>query len=151
VTSFFSLNSQYYATGNLKAKSSYGGPTVRIATEVALLSRSITVTGNKFDTISTGPLGMHLMVAYQGVMHITYTRFDTCGQKDLVGRYCVHMHVLGACSDCLVLGNAFEDAWMAAVTIHGTHHSLVTENVFHSLVMKSGFLIEFTLQIHFIR
>jgi len=133
---------KYYASGQLKAKFSTGeGPSVRVATEVGLLSRSVTVTGNAWDKLSTGPLGMHMMVAYQGVLKVSYTRFDTCGQKDITGRYCIHMHVLSHCPDCLVRGNAIEDAWMAGITVHGTHDALVTENVIHT-ARGSGIYVE---------
>ena len=121
-----------FATGNLRASSSYGGPTVRVSTEVGLLSRSVVITGGAFDKISSGPLGMHMMVAYQGLLQVSYAAFDHCGQKDITGRYCTHMHVLGSCFDCIVKGNSYNDAWMAAITVHGTHHTLVTENVIHT-------------------
>jgi len=106
----------YRALGNLRAQSSLGGPTVALSAEVSLMSRSVTVTGEAFDHDSaTGAIGFHLMVAYQGVLRVSYARFDTCGQQRITGRYCVHMHVLGKCPDCLVQGNAIEVATRLAL------------------------------------
>ena len=124
---------EYDYLGNLNAY--YANRTIRMAVEVSLMSRSITITGTEFDfdkSIATGAIGMHMMVAFQGLLKISYARVDTCGQSEVTGRYCIHMHVLGECPDCLIKGCAVEEGWHAGITIHGTHHSVITENTLHN-------------------
>ena len=124
---------EYSYLGNLNAY--YANRTIRMAVEVSLMSRSITITGTAFDfdkSIATGAIGMHMMVAFQGLLKMSYARVDTCGQSEVPGRYCIHMHVLKECPDCLIKGCAVEEGWHAGITIHGTHHSLTTENTLHN-------------------
>ena len=45
------------------------------------------------------------------------------------GRYCSHFHLSSHCPDCKLIGNAYENAIQSSVTIHGTHESLVDNNV----------------------
>ena len=45
------------------------------------------------------------------------------------GRYCSHFHLSSTCPECKMIGNAYENAIQSSVTIHGTHHSLVDNNV----------------------
>ena len=128
--------------GSLGARSIYGGPEVIMAAEVSLLSRNVHVTGDAFDTLSdTGTLGMHIMAAFQGVLRVSYTRLDFCGQANILGRYCLHFHVLGHCPDCLAIGNAIEEGWNAGITIHGSHDILVDQNVLYN-TRGAGIYIE---------
>ena len=64
-----------------------------------------------------------------GVYDIRYARFENCGVQDMKGRYCSHFHLSSTCPDCKMIGNAYENAIQSSVTIHGTHHSLVDNNV----------------------
>lgn len=60
---------------------------------------------------------------------IRYARFENCGVQNHKGRYCSHFHYSATCPDCKMIGNAYENAIQSAITIHGTHHSLVYDNV----------------------
>ena len=42
---------------------------------------------------------------------------------------CLHMHHLSHCPECLLEGNAIENAIEKGVTIHDTHDSVVHRNV----------------------
>ena len=64
-----------------------------------------------------------------GVYDIRYTRFENCGMKNLKGRYCSNFHYSSKCPKCKLIGNAYENAIQSAATIHGTHHSVVDNNV----------------------
>eukprot|EP00933_Yihiella_yeosuensis_P025705 TRINITY_DN19943_c0_g1_i1.p1 TRINITY_DN19943_c0_g1~~TRINITY_DN19943_c0_g1_i1.p1 ORF type:complete len:922 (-),score=111.75 TRINITY_DN19943_c0_g1_i1:29-2410(-) len=64
-----------------------------------------------------------------GIMDIRYTRVEFCGQRNLLGRYCFHFHLLGECPDCVFEGNAVVESQQVGITIHGTHRSLVESNV----------------------
>ena len=64
-----------------------------------------------------------------GVYDIRYARFENCGMKDIMGRYCSHFHYSSTCPNCKLIGNAYENAIQSAVTVHETHHSLVDNNV----------------------
>ena len=64
-----------------------------------------------------------------GVYDIRYARFENCGVQNITGRYCSHFHYSSTCPQCKMIGNAYENAIQSSVTIHGTHQSLVDNNV----------------------
>lgn len=64
-----------------------------------------------------------------GTFTSKYVRMEQCGQLDVLGRYCVHMHVNQDCQDCVVQGNAFFESYQSAVTLHGVHKTLIDNNV----------------------
>ena len=48
---------------------------------------------------------MHTMM-FGGVLQLDHVRTDNCGQRYTLGRYCIHMHLIGHCADCRVASNA---------------------------------------------
>jgi hypothetical protein len=117
----------------------------RLQAEVINLERNIVITGDDFDDELHG---LQTKMAYGmlardqgrqeelgGTMHIEYTRVEKCGQRGILGSYCLHFHLMGDCtagSDgqrCIFRGNAVENSQQRGITIHGTHHSLVDQNV----------------------
>jgi parallel beta-helix repeat protein len=58
-----------------------------------------------------------------------------------MGRYCLHFHVMGDCPDCLLRGNAIDDAHFYGVSVHGTHRATVEDNVMYN-VRGVGIYIE---------
>eukprot|EP00927_Polykrikos_kofoidii_P025548 TRINITY_DN2292_c0_g1_i5.p1 TRINITY_DN2292_c0_g1~~TRINITY_DN2292_c0_g1_i5.p1 ORF type:complete len:1175 (-),score=137.28 TRINITY_DN2292_c0_g1_i5:107-3631(-) len=105
-----------------------GGKLFEMASEVVNLERSVLITGDH-DDFETSLEGLHTLQGFGGVMDIRYARVEYCGQRDIMGRYCFHFHMMGNCPDCILKGNAVFDSQQIGITIHGTHHSSVDSNV----------------------
>jgi len=104
------------------------GHQFEMAAEVVNLERSVLITGDHED-FYTSKQGFHVMMHGQGIMDMRYTRAEYCGQRDSMGRYCLHFHLGGQCPECIFQGNAVVDSQQVGITIHGTHRSLVDNNV----------------------
>ncbi|CAF1148840.1 unnamed protein product [Rotaria sordida] len=130
--------------------------------EVINLSRNIIITGDDFqhvncvnDVVDGKPpdhiqadhcscwkninrnqctLGLHTIAIGPGsVLSFQYTRIEKCGQRGILGKYCVHLHLISNCSDCKIIGNAFEYGHQRGTTIHGTHLATVENNVYNDI------------------
>ena len=109
--------------------------------EVVDLTRSVVMTGDAFSHSpncdgagKTCTLGLHTMMIGSGsVLRVSYTRVERCGQRGVLGRYCLHFHLIGACPDCLLQGNAIEHSHQRGIVIHGTHEATVSENVLYDV------------------
>ncbi|CAF0723862.1 unnamed protein product [Adineta steineri] len=79
-------------------------------------------------------LGLHTAAVGPGsVLSLQYTRIEKCGQRGILGKYCVHLHLVKKCPDCKIIGNAFEYGHQRGTTIHGTHLSTVENNVYNDI------------------
>ena len=102
--------------------------------EVANLNRSVLVTGPPIHwRDATRPVlgGQGLVTAQvgdSGAMQIEWARVERCGRIGL-GQYCLHFHLVGGCAGCAFTGNVVEGGVNKGITIHGTHHASVHENV----------------------
>jgi hypothetical protein len=76
-----------------------------------------------------------------GTYRVQYTRVEKCGQRGVLGRYCLHFHLIRDCQNCLAKGNAIEFSQQRGVVIHGTHLTSVEENVLFD-VRGGGIYIE---------
>jgi len=108
-----------------------------MAAEVVNMERNVIVTGDHDDFHATGR-GWHGGVFVKdpsmptpnvGVWSVSYARMEFCGQLDILARYCSHLHLVHHCPDCVIQGNAFVESYQSAVTLHGSHSSLVDSNV----------------------
>ena len=109
----------------------FSGYSLELAAEVVNLSRSVVFTGD-YDDFDTKNNGFHTLSAKGGgrnIYDIRYTRFENCGQQDLTAKYCTHFHFVDNCPDCVLQGNAYENAVQTAITVHSVHNSLVDQNV----------------------
>ena len=77
----------------------------------------------------------------KGVMRLTHTRVEKCGQRGIQAKYCVHLHRAKECKDCLVKGNAVEFSHQRGIVVHDTHLSTVEENVLND-VRGANYYIE---------
>eukprot|EP00937_MAST-01D_sp_MAST-1D-sp2_P000340 g340.t1 len=104
---------------------------VGMAAEVVNLERSVVVTGHEHDTrrFHDTQQGIHTVQGFGGSTRVTYTRVEYCGQRGVLGRYCLHMHLLGHCPSCEFTGNAVYESHQLGITVHGTHDALVDQNV----------------------
>ena len=114
------------------------GMSALMQAEVINLSRNVLITGDDFehvpcqrDITGAGPppdmiqsdhcscwpgigrtkctVGLHTASMGPGSsLAIQYTRIEKCGQRGILGKYCTHFHLNRNCTDCKVIGNAFE-------------------------------------------
>ena len=94
------------------------------------LARSVHLTGDDGDFYTEKREGMHTMM-FGGVLQLDHVRTDNCGQRYTLGRYCIHMHLIGHCADCRIASNAVVEGEAKGITIHGTHDALVDNNVLY--------------------
>jgi hypothetical protein len=111
--------------------------------EVVNLRRSVRITGPKYDrTIndaslasergSPGHQGITTKQLAPGSMQLRFTRVDNCGRISL-GEYCTHFHHVNDCPSCLLQGNAIVNGCNKGITVHGTHSSMVEDNVVYNV------------------
>jgi hypothetical protein len=136
--------------------------------EVGLLTRNVLVRGAAADSPPTDPqpsgttcattqftdapcndyyltgYGGHLIMQDGATGRLSSAEFHRMGQTNEVGRYPVHLHLLGAAgansfvSDCSV-----HESYYRGIVVHGTNETLVTRNVAfdvigHCFYMESG-------------
>ncbi len=137
-----------------------GQGTIMMSAEVVNLSRNIVITGDDYEHIpcdpdltsdtqgcacnsyrSTCTVGLHAIHALSGVVRVSNTRVEKCGQRGIMGKYCLHFHKLKDCPDCLFYGNAIETSHARGIIIHDTHRSLV-ENIVLWNVRGAGIYVE---------
>lgn len=134
-----------------------------IAAEVINLSRNILITGDDFEHIpcvrdvvggerppdnvqsdhcscwgqinrNFCTVGLHTLAMGPGsVLSIEYTRFEKCGQRGILAKYCSHFHMVKECPDCKLIGNAFEYGHQRGSVIHGSHLTTVEMNVYNDI------------------
>ncbi|CAE8605090.1 unnamed protein product [Polarella glacialis] len=104
------------------------GRQFELAAEVVNLERSVVITGDHDDFEATME-GLHVIMTGSGYMDLRYTRVEYCGQRPIMGRYCLHFHMMKKCPRCVFQGNAVVEGQHVGITVHGTHQSLVDQNV----------------------
>ncbi|CAJ1930817.1 unnamed protein product [Cylindrotheca closterium] len=135
--------------------------------EVINLSRNVIITGDDFEHVPCDPnlpeaiageststqgcrcgggrtkctVGLHTMQSNGGIQKIHNVRVEKCGQRGIEGKYCLHLHQVGACPECSFQNNAVEFSQQRGIIIHGTHLSKVQGNVLYN-VRGAGVYIE---------
>eukprot|EP01122_Echinamoeba_exundans_P010929 TRINITY_DN4198_c0_g1_i2.p1 TRINITY_DN4198_c0_g1~~TRINITY_DN4198_c0_g1_i2.p1 ORF type:complete len:1151 (-),score=166.29 TRINITY_DN4198_c0_g1_i2:5-3457(-) len=97
-------------------------------TEVGHLTRRIKIDGDPFGHGSAEKLGAHIIVMspngrFSGV------EFIRMGQRNKMGRYPAHFHLVGDAPSAFVAYSTFRDCYYRCVSIHATHHVELTANV----------------------
>ena len=106
--------------------------------EVVNLNRSVLITGPTIHwrdaarPILGGQGLVTAQVGRAGSMRIEWARVERCG-RIAVGQYCLHFHMVGPCPSCAFVGNVVEGGVNKGITVHGTHHSLVAQNVLYDV------------------
>jgi hypothetical protein len=124
--------------------------------EVALLSRNIIIQGaggprgdgtptleDDGEVASTSQLfGVHTGAFHGGHYRVENTELRHCGQSGVLGRYCMHLHVCGdnGPPNTYIKSNSIHHSFQRATTIHGTHHSLVQNNVAYHVMGHTYFV-----------
>jgi hypothetical protein len=135
-------------------------PPILMSAEIVNLSRNIVVTGDDFKNIPCNPrlkdesegcmctdyrdtctVGLHAAMVETGTLRVSNVRVEKCGQRGILGKYCLHFHKLKDCPNCLLSGNAIESSQQRGIVIHDTHRSLVERNVLWN-VRGAGIYIE---------
>jgi hypothetical protein len=126
---------QYQHWGELQ---SYGGRTVDERAEVGLLSHNIVVRG---DAASADiRFGGHVMMMSGSTGHIADVEFEHMGQAGLLGRYPIHFHVAGDMTGSYVRGTSIHDSFQRCITVHGTHNTVISDNVAYNALGHCYFL-----------
>ena len=125
------------------------GNAVARSAEVINLQRNIIITGDDFETINCNPaitgdsvagcactsyrskctIGLHTIMANGGEIKMKHSRIEKCGQRGIMGKYCLHFHLMGNASSSSFVGNAIEYSHQRGIIIHGSHLTTVKENV----------------------
>jgi len=105
------------------------GRQFEMAAEIVNLERSVLITGDHDDFFQSKQ-GLHTKHGGRGgLFDVRYTRVEWCGQRDVLGRYCLHFHMMGHCPACAFQGNAVVESQQVGITVHGTHDSSVDQNI----------------------
>jgi hypothetical protein len=105
--------------------------------EVANLSRNVIVESANPDGIRG-----HTMFHRGSAGSLTYTEFRHLGKKDVLGRYSLHFHLIGdTMRGSSVVGCSIWDSHNRWLTIHGTNHLVVRDNVGYQSI-GHGFFLE---------
>ncbi len=114
--------------------------------EVGLLSRNITLKGDTgFDedvlpNAQVNQFGGHVMITDGAAIHADGIEFMYMGQAGLLGRYPVHWHMLIDAEGQYIKNSSFHHTFNKGLTIHGTHNTLVENNVVYETIGHSYFL-----------
>ena len=117
-----------------------------IRAEVGLLSRNVVIQGDG-DSELDG-FGGHTMTMPGARMHIDGAEFFHMGQKDILGRYPLHWHLVdGGGEGQYVKNSSIYESFQKGITIHGTSRALVENNVLfdhigHGVFFEDGGEIE---------
>ncbi|CAE7614256.1 PKHD1L1, partial [Symbiodinium sp. KB8] len=107
----------------------FEGTEIDMRCEVGIISRNIVVQGD--DNSPKQLFGVHTMTAVGGSYRVENAEFRNCGQSFNMGRYCTHFHIAGFQAHSYVKSNSIHHSFQRATTVHGTHHTLVKNNVAH--------------------
>uniref|UniRef100_A0A7S2S122 CEMIP beta-helix domain-containing protein n=1 Tax=Mucochytrium quahogii TaxID=96639 RepID=A0A7S2S122_9STRA len=121
-----------------------GDSSKQMQSEVINMNRNVLITGDDFVPIrgTDSVNGLHgISFNEGGYVELKHTKIEKCGQRDVSGKYCMHLHQKQICRECKIIGNAIEEGQQRGIATHGTHHSLVEDNVLYK-VRGAGFYIE---------
>lgn len=127
----------------------FAGRTVDERAEVALLNRNVTIEGEKSS--SADGFGGQIMAMNGGKLRMEGAELRRMGQKNILRRYPVHLHMLGdSGADSYLKDNVLRNSFNRCVTIHGTNELLVQGNtcydtIGHGFFMEDGAEVRNTL------
>jgi len=120
------------------AHAHYGGQ--EYATEVALLSRSITLQGD--ITSETTRKGGHTVCKGAATCRVSGVRAYRMGHENVMGRYPFHLHMMSDVQGASYFeGCVVQRSYFRAFTIHGTSGALVSRGVAYD-VSGSAYYLE---------
>jgi hypothetical protein len=137
--------------------------TLHAHAEVGVITRNILIRGNPDDSLTTqygghliihGGSGASSMAGMGSVARIQQIELTLVGQPIILGRYAIHFHMNGDCSQSYAIGCAVHDSFARVVVLHAVQYLHVAWNVGfrasgHNIFLEDGIeqnnLIEYNL------
>ena len=113
--------------------------------EVALLTRNIRIQGDASPT--SNEYGGHMMTMAGASIRASGIELFRMGQKKLLRRYPFHWHVAGDVSGQYIESSSVHESYNRCVTIHGTNHARVADNVCYDF-RGHGYFLEDGIEQH---
>ena len=118
--------------------------------EVGVLTRNVKYRGNPEDS-GTNQYGATIFMHSPGddslTSRISSVEFADVGQAFKLGRYSLHMHMIGAVHNSYIRKNAVNRSFNRAVAIHGTRYLRIDNNVVFG-AMGHNIFIEDAVETH---
>jgi cell migration-inducing and hyaluronan-binding protein len=106
--------------------------------EVGLLTRNIRLQAS--PDAEQSYFGGHVMAMATSKMYVEGVEFQRMGQHLTLARYPIHWHLLGDAKGQYIKNSAIHDTYNRCVTVHGTNHLRVENNVTYNTVGHCFFL-----------
>jgi hypothetical protein len=106
--------------------------------EVGLLTRNIRIQAS--EDAEQSYFGGHIMAMPSSKMYISGVELNRMGQHLTLARYPVHWHLVGDADGQYIRNSAIHDTFNRCVTVHGTNHLRVENNVTYNTVGHCFFL-----------
>lgn len=107
--------------------------------EVGLLSRNIKIQGDDSAATAAG-FGGHMMSMYGTTVHAEGIELFRMGQKGVLARYPFHWHLVQEAPGQYLRNSSVHRSFNRCVTVHGTHDTLVADNVCYDFLGHGYFL-----------
>ena len=111
--------------------------TVDERAEVGLLTRNIRIQGGSG---TTNGYGGHMMTMVGSTVHASGIELYQMGQKQALARYPFHWHMVGSAPGQYFVNSSIHKSFNRCVTVHGTHDTLVADNVCYDFLGHGYFL-----------
>jgi len=126
-----------YGHPGLNEKVVSRGRVIRMASEVALLTRNVRIVGENIDRYLSG----HFIITSTPRKHVVEgVEFVNLGQQGVLGRYACHFHLCRYARGSRVRGISVHHTKQRGLVIHGTNELLVEYNVFYLVTGHTIFL-----------
>lgn len=106
--------------------------------EVGLLTRNIKIQGDQAS--EANGIGGHMMTMAGTSIHVSGLELFRMGQRALLGRYPFHWHLVESAPGQSIVGSSIHRSFNRCVTVHGTHDTLVADNVCYDFIGHGYFL-----------
>jgi hypothetical protein len=106
--------------------------------EVGLLTRNIRIQGDSGS--ASNQIGGHMMSMADTQVHVSGVELLRMGQKDIRARYPFHWHLVGHAPGQYIRNSSIHESYNRCVTVHGTHDTLVDDNVCFDFIGHGYFL-----------
>ncbi len=107
--------------------------------EAGLLSRNIKIQGDSSAATDDG-FGGHLMGMFGSTLHAAGIELFQMGQKFKLARYPFHWHLVQEAPGQYIQNSSIHRSFNRCVTVHGTHDTLVADNVCYDFIGHGYFL-----------
>src|SRR5690606_13366714 len=106
--------------------------------EVGLLTRNIKIQAS--EDAEQSYFGGHIMAMPSSKMYVSGVELQRMGQNLTLARYPIHWHLVGDAKGQYIKNAAIHDTYNRCVTMHGTNHLRVENNVTYNTVGHCFFM-----------